>query len=97
MGNVPDESVNLLYRVLNLVIGVGRLDSQLEDQPVELVYDECDLDTLLESVSDDLFCIYHNLRRQRMPHSISLGERTTVDVNGPLRERLRQAEYHQPT
>lgn len=58
---MPDESVDLLDGVLDLVIGVGRLNPQLENQSVELVYDEGDLDALLESVSDDLFCVYHDL------------------------------------
>lgn len=59
--HMPYEGVDFLDRVLYLVIGIGRLDSQLENQSIELVYDKCDLDTLLESMSDDLFCVYHEL------------------------------------
>ena len=44
---MPDESVDFFDRVLNLVIGVGRLDPQLKNQSVELVYDKSDLNALL--------------------------------------------------
>ena len=58
---MPDESVYFLNGVFYLVIGVGRLDPQLENQSVKLVYNKSDLCTLLESVADDLFCVYHDL------------------------------------
>jgi hypothetical protein len=61
LGRMPHESVDFFDGMLNLVIGVGRLNPQLENQSVELVYDECDLDTLLESMSDDLFSVDHEL------------------------------------
>jgi hypothetical protein len=46
-GCMPDESVDFLDCVLNFVISVCRLDPQLENQSVELVYDKSDLDALL--------------------------------------------------
>lgn len=64
---MPDERVDFLDGVLNLIICISWLNSQLENQPVEFVYDESDLDALLESVSDDLFCVYHDLGRTRNP------------------------------
>ena len=62
---MPHESVDFFDGVFDLVIGVGGLDPQLENQSVEFVYNECDLDTLLESVSDDLFCVDHELVEAR--------------------------------
>jgi len=64
---VPNESVDFLDGVLNLVIGVGRLNPQLENQSVELVYNKGDLDALLKSVSDNLFCVYHDLEWTKSP------------------------------
>ena len=96
MRNVPDESIDFFYRVLNLIIGIGRFYPQFEDQSVELVYNERDLDTLLESVSDDFFRTHHDLLGKEC-HSISSGERSVASVNRPLRERPRRAEYRQPT
>ena len=61
LGRMPHEGVYFFNRVLNFVICVGRLDPQLENQPVKLVDNECDLDALLESVADDLFCVDHEL------------------------------------
>ena len=58
---MPDESIDFFDGVLNLVIGVSRLNPQLENQSVELVYNKSDLNTFLESVSNDLFCVYHDL------------------------------------
>lgn len=59
--HMPDKGVDLVNGMLNLVIGVDRFDSQFENQPVELVYNKSDLDTLLESMFNDLFCIDHSL------------------------------------
>ena len=64
---MPHESVDFFDRVLDLVIGVGRFDPQLENQSVKLVYNECDLDTLLESVPDNLFCVDHELVKTKNP------------------------------
>ena len=61
LGRMPHESIYFFDGMLNLVIGVGGLNPQLENQSVELVYNESDLDTLLESVPDDLFCVDHEL------------------------------------
>ena len=58
---VPDKGVNFFDSVLNLVVSVGGLDPQFKDKSVKLVYNKGDLDTLLESMSDDLFCVYHEL------------------------------------
>lgn len=58
---MPDESIDFFDGVLNLVIGVSRLNPQLENQSVELVYNKSDLNTFLESVPNDLFCVYHDL------------------------------------
>ena len=60
---MPDKGVNFLDGVFNLVIGVYGLYSQLENQPVDLVYNECNLDTFLESVSDDLLRVHHDLEQ----------------------------------
>jgi len=58
---MPDKSVDFLDGVFDLVIGVGGLNPQLENQPVELIYDKSDFDALLESMSNDLFRVYHDL------------------------------------
>jgi len=51
---MPDESVEFFNSVLDLVVSVCGSDPQLKNQPVKLVHNKGDLDTLLESVSDDL-------------------------------------------
>ena len=66
---MPDKSIDFIDGVFNLVVGVDGLDPQLKDQSVELVYDKSDLDALLKSVFDDLFCVHHNLE-----HRVSGGE-----------------------
>ena len=60
---MPDKGVYFVDGVFNLVIGVYRLYSQLENQPVNLVYNECNLDTFLESVSDYLLRVHHGLEQ----------------------------------
>lgn len=57
---MPDKSIDFVNGVFNLVVSVDRLDPQLEDQSVELVYHKGDLDTLLEGVFDDLFRVDHD-------------------------------------
>ena len=58
---MPDECINFIDSMLDLVIGVDGLDPQFENQSVELVYNECDLDTLLESVLYDFLGVHHGL------------------------------------
>jgi len=64
---MPDESVYFFDGVFYLVIGVARFNSQLENQPVELVDDKSDFDTFPESMSDDLFCAHHDLVETENP------------------------------
>lgn len=64
---MPDKSVDFFDGVFNLVVSVCGFDPQLKNQPIKFVYNEGDLYTLLESVSDDLFCVHHDLGRERIP------------------------------
>ena len=64
---MPNESVDFLDGVLDLVVSVCGFDPQLKNQPVKLVYNKGDLDALLESMSDDLFCVHHDLGKRRNP------------------------------
>lgn len=47
--------------MLNLVVCVCRLDTQLENQPVNFVDDESDLHAFLETVANNVFGIHHDL------------------------------------
>lgn len=57
----PDNTVDLLDGVLDLVIGLGRRKPELKDQSIHLVDDEGDGELLLESVSDDVRGVGHGL------------------------------------
>lgn len=57
----PYDCVDLLDGMLDLVVRVCRLDTQLENQPVNFVDDKSHLDTLLETVADDVFGVHHDL------------------------------------
>ena len=93
---MPDESVDFFDGVLDLVVGVGGFNPQLENQSVELVHNESDLDTLLEGVSNYFFRIYHDLGWARNP-TTSAQKGGMTDDDRPLREHLQRVEYHQPT
>lgn len=60
---MPNKGVDFVDGVFNLVVGVYRFYSQLENQPVNLVYNEGNLDTFLESVSDYLLRVHHELEQ----------------------------------
>ena len=58
---IPDEGVDLLNCVLDFVVRVSRLDAQLKNESVNLVYNKSDFDTFLQCMADNCFCVAHNL------------------------------------
>ena len=57
---VPDDIVDILESVPYLVVRVDGLYSQLENEPVNLVDDESERETLLNSVTNEAFRVDHN-------------------------------------
>lgn len=61
MRDPPDEGINFFNRMLDLVVGIGRFDAKLKDESVDFVYDKCNFDTFLQSMSNDVFRSDHKL------------------------------------
>lgn len=59
---VPDESVDFLDGVLDLVIRIRRLDTELEDESVDFIHDKGDFDVFLQSVPNNGLRVDHHLR-----------------------------------
>lgn len=55
-----DDAVDLLDRVLDLVVGLGGREPELEDEPVHLVDDERDRESLEDRVADDVGRVGHH-------------------------------------
>jgi hypothetical protein len=60
--NLPDEGIYFFNSVLDLIVSVGWLDTQLENETVNFVDDKRDFDTLLQRMSQDVLGSDHKLK-----------------------------------
>jgi len=57
----PYEGIDFLNRVFDLEIRISRFETKFEDEPVYLVHYQSNLDTFLQSVSNDVLSTNHQL------------------------------------
>lgn len=75
MRNPPNEGIDFFDRVLNLVVRIGRFDTELKNESVDFVHNKGNFDTFLHSVSNDIF---------RADHKLLPNEKTTKPQKGKV-------------
>lgn len=61
VADIPQQGIDLIYDVPQLVVSISRWQFQLQDQAVNLVDADCDCQLLLDCMFYQPLCVQHHL------------------------------------